>query len=44
MELPNVTADKRLEAVIKTLKAQFPDLSSTSLSELVAHIVRLEID
>lgn len=35
--------EKKLEAVIKTLKEQFPDLSSASISELMVHIVRVEL-
>lgn len=44
MGLPNVSVEKKLEAVIKTCKEQFPDLSSASISELVARIVSVEIN
>lgn len=36
--------EKKLEAVIKTLKEQFPDLSSASISELVARTVSVKLD
>lgn len=44
MEFPNLSVEKKLEAVIKTLKEQFPDLTSASISDLVARIVSVQID
>ena len=43
MELPNLSVEKKLEAVIEILKEQFPDLTSASISELVARIVSVKI-
>jgi len=39
----NPSVEKKLGAVIKVLKEQFPDISPASISELVARIVSVEI-
>ncbi len=39
----NPSIEKKLEAVIKILKEQFPDLSPASISELVARTVQIDL-